>query len=190
MTDPSHLTNETSSLVYEDSFPLRWRPLSEAPTPAELASFQESNEDVLRVLAVLDEHPADLPEDHSEVAAELRRIDFKLNTLMDLVTRLLGRQLDLPPARRARLGATGITWFDPQPPARGALIGMDLYLSRKYPQSLHIFAQVETVEAVPQGEARVQARFEGVSVNLTNWLEKLIFVHHRRQVAHARRAQH
>lgn len=179
-----------TGLVYEDQLPLHWQALAAPMDAAHWQPLHESNEDVLRSLSTLEEHPQEIAEEHPAVAHELRRLDFKLNLLLDMVGLLVARDLALPERVPLRLAAQGLEWITPQPPALGSLVRLELYLSSKLPRPLVLLGRIQCRSPVADGLSRVVAVFEDLSELEADWLEKIIFVHHRRQVAHARRVPH
>ena len=78
-------------LAYEDLLPVRWRPQSE--TVSEVMAAQHLVERNLRVLQAcdaLEEHgQTEKSDDESPHSADLMRLDFKLNLLLDLAGQLL-----------------------------------------------------------------------------------------------------
>lgn len=180
----------TTGLVYEDQLPLHWQVIATSLDAAHWQPLHEANEDLLRSLSTLEEHPQDIAEEHPAVAHELRRLDFKLNLLLDMVGLLVERDLSLPERVPLRLAARGLEWSTRQPPALGSLVQMELYISSKLPRPLVLLGRIQANSAATDGMSRVVAVFEDLSELEADWLEKIIFVHHRRQVAHARRAPH
>ena len=181
-TDPFN-----TGLVYEDQLPLHWQAVVAPMDATHWLHLHETNEDVLRSLSMLEEHPHEIVEEHPAVAHELRRLDFKLNLLLDMVGLLVARDLALPARVLLRLAAHGLEWSTPQPPALGSLARLELYLSSKLPRPLVLLGRIQSHSPAADGLSRVVAVFEDLSELEADWLEKIIFVHHRRQVAHARR---
>lgn len=176
----------TTGLIYEDVIPLRWSVVTAALTEAQQARLQETNEEALRIIAALDEHPAESSNEHDAVAQELQRLDFKLNMVLDLVGQLLSQHLVLPAPAPVRLGPNSIEWDAPAVPDAGGLVNVEIFLSRKYPRAITLHGRVRQVNALG-GARRVQVMFESVSALVQQSLEKFIFRHHRRRIAHARR---
>jgi hypothetical protein len=103
--------------------------------------------------------------------------------VLDMVGQVLAHQMSLPPRTAVRLSATHLYWTSASPPAAGSHGIAEVYLSPRYPRALRLSG---TVEAVEQGHARIGLTALGEGVQ--ELLEKLIFRHHRRQIAQARRA--
>ena len=73
-------------LAYEDVLPLAWRRLPEPFDPATIGSFADRNLRVLQSLSALEEHgQIEKPDDSSVHAADILRLDMKMNLLLDMV---------------------------------------------------------------------------------------------------------
>lgn len=173
-------------LVYEDSLPLAWAPAGVADD-ASFDHIQEANEKFLRIASVLDEQLAEPADAEPELTHELRRLESKLDMLLEMVGRALAAQLTLPPAAHVWLSSERIEWISPdKPPGPQAQVLVSLYLVAAYPYPLLLAGKVHAVEADAAGQ-RVTVVFEELGETVRDWLDKTIFRHHRRQIAHARR---
>jgi hypothetical protein len=182
MTDaPSH-SSLGRGLVYEDRLPLRWRRV----TVREHAHVEASNAGFLRVVQALEQPPVELTDEHPDVAREFHRLESKIDLMLDLLGRLLVRQIDLPAPVPVRLTAERLGWqTTDQPPEAGTGVEVELYLRPEYPHPLLLAGRV--VEVVPAGAAKqVVVEFDALGEAVHDWLEKTIFRHHRRLV-HAQR---
>ena len=169
-----------SGLVLEDRLPLRWRVVE---TPGVVPSLQLSNEETLRVILSLDEHHVEASDENPEFAHEIQRLETKINLILELVSQVLARQLQLPEALPVRLSAHEIEWETATLPAMGSPVLIEIYVCPRYPRPLMLPATV-------QGFAGRQARavFDDLGEPAQELLEKLIFRHHRRQIAATRRS--
>lgn len=181
--------NETGSgqgmgLAYEASLPIRWVARHEPADASFLAGINLADESVLRVLLSLDEsHPEANAESESGVAHELSRLEFKVNLALDLLSELLASQLHLPAAVPVRVTGTHVEWqTDASPAVVGDRVLVDLYWSVRYPRPLKLAGVVESID---RGERHTTARMriDGLTDANHEMLEKLIFRHHRRQIA-------
>lgn len=179
-------------VVYKDIIPLGWREI----TPEELEftslTMQDTNEEVLRSIATLDEFHIDSQDEGGahHAGSDLGRIECKINLLLDMVTRLVVRETAMPDAVPITLGAAGIEWSSPVPPKEGNLLELSLYLDHKYPRPFLAIGRVAGVEAVSDAseDFLVRLNFEMMSDAVQSALEKLIFRQHRRSIAQSRRA--
>ncbi len=170
-----------AGLVYATQLPVRWTPL---PEDASSEAARRANAELLRILAVIEEPISEPGEERA--AAELQVLNAKLDVLIELTGRLLSAQEDVPPEVPVRLRATGMEWFEPQPPAAGQRILLELFLSRHYPTPLRLAARVVT-SSPADATSRIVAHFETQDESTRDWLEKRIFRHHRRMIAQRRR---
>ncbi|MDP1708487.1 MAG: PilZ domain-containing protein [Gammaproteobacteria bacterium] len=174
-------------LVYEDHLALQWSAVEARPDESEAIALAESNLDILRTLLMLGDSRGELAEDSANVAHELARMDFKLNLVLDLVGEVLSYYHDQPARVLVRLGMQGVEWEAAEAPAPGGLVGIELYLSARYPRALRLLGRVRSVTPLAQG-MRTVVMFEDTSESVQDLLEKIIFRHHRRRIAHARRS--
>lgn len=173
-------------LVYEDMLPLRWRSVELRHTTLELARLQDNNEEVLRIIAVLDEHLSDTSEEHAPLSQEMLRVETKVNLLLGLVGQLFTLHYPQPPTRPIKLSPHTIEWVSGDGAAVGEYGVVELYLSPRCPRPLVFPGAVTKVEALPGGHS-IQVEFAGLGDGTRERLEKIIFRHHRRSVALARR---
>jgi Atypical PilZ domain, cyclic di-GMP receptor len=169
-----------SGLVLEDRMPLRW---SVSETPGGAPHQQQANEETLRVILSLDEHHVEASDENPEFAHEVERLETKINLILELVSQVLARHLQLPEARPVRLSAHEIEWETATAPAVGSPVVIEAYVCPRYPRPLFLPA---TVQGVAAGRAR--AVLDDLGEPVQELLEKLIFRHHRRQIAATRRS--
>ncbi len=182
------ISSTGKALVYEDQVPLRWSPV-EAPLPAaQLASLDQRNEEMLAFIAALEEYKGDGADDeHEPHRQELLRVEHKINLLLEMVGQLLARHADLPGAVPVRLSPGAIEWRSENAPAVGERLLLEIFINKKYPSPLVFPGRVRQVDAQDQGgAARIVVEFEQGSDAVTHALEKMIFRHHRRRIAHVR----
>lgn len=171
-------------LAYEDVLSVVW--LSRPAGFNELAAqrLADRNMRLLQAYEALDEHgSAEKGDETAPHSAELARLDFKLNLLLDLVGQLLSASHPRPIALPVRFNSLGASW---QPADRVPKVGdaglLQVYLLDALVQPLTLPANVVTV--AESGHARV--RFESLSEPVADQIEKLVFRRHRRKIAGAR----
>ena len=188
-----------SGLVYEDVLPLRWR-VREFDAPGNSGAPDDANREFLRFVSIIEEQVVQsLGDEPEEVAREILRIETKLNLLLDMVAKLLTRQVDLPRALPVRLSARGIEWFcddaalaqpschgGPEALRPGAGIDVEIFLRPDYPRPLALPARIERLSG-EAGGMRVAAAFEEFGAPVRDLLEGMIFRRHRQSVAGKRR---
>jgi len=184
MTDSG--TESEQGLIYEDLLPLKWQTLTGEPSSLEMAKLDAGNEEVLRFIDVLDEHPGESAGEHPSINQELAKVEIKFDLLLNMLTQLLSVYFPLPAPVNVRLTPFGVQWTSQtivNPESRGLI---EIYLNSRCPRALVFPARVEHAEQDGQ-EYRVSVQFTEMSDPIRERLEKMIFRHHRREVALARR---
>jgi hypothetical protein len=175
-------------LIFEDFLPLGWSP-GPLPQGVMLARMNADNQQLLGAESSLDEvrvHEA-LKDESPALLHELQRLEFKLNVLLRITSDLARRSSNLPSPQHIKLTAAGMEWVGDDLPVGGATGVLDLFINTTLPQPLKLPATV--VGGGTHGEARTaQMQFSGLSDQVVDLIEKLIFRHHRRLVAGARTA--
>lgn len=171
-------------LAYEDLVPLAWRALPEPFDPAVISSFADRNLRTLQAVAALDEHgQVEKVDDNSSSAADIARLELKVNLLLDMVGQLLTASHPRPKATSIRFNALGAVWQGSAPyPALGNQGVLEVYLRDCIADPLRLVGRIASVG--PDG--RIKARFIPPGENIADLLEKLAFRKHRRQVAGAK----
>ncbi len=174
-------------LFYESNIPLVWQVMDAVPDDNELMIINEDNGRFLKALAALNEGMPEAAEEIPQTAAELQRLDLKLNLLLEIVGQLLASQSTLPLPTQVRLGHCGIDWVAQDFPPSGVLVRVEVYLRKELPSPLKFHGVAVITEGaqddVDGEKKRVQLRFVGLSTALQDDLEKFIFRHHRRSIA-------
>jgi hypothetical protein len=171
---------DSASLVFEGQLPIAFHAIANIPNPGSLSACNERNEHALRS-SLLPNEPVEV-EDNDEISQHLRRQEAKLDLLLDLVSTLLARQGNNPGTRQVRLSAEGVRWQDGELAfALDDCIEVEVHMTPGIPQALKFYGKVIAAEA-----GMYEAEFYGVSQQVVDLLEKLIFRHHRRAVAQQR----
>jgi hypothetical protein len=174
------LNNE---LAYEDLLPVAFRPLAKPLDLPAIAALTDRNVRMLQVCAVLEEQGAlEKKDDSSPHAADILRLEVKVNLLLDLVGQLLAAQLPRPAPALVRFNAIGALWKAAAPPRAGQQGLLEIWLRDSLPRPLTLPANVTQVAA----DGHVKATFVPPGEATADLLEKLAFRRHRRQVAGVR----
>lgn len=183
------MTSDTqhSSLVFNGCLPLAWRELPAFPDDAELKHLEQNNLHTLNVLFALDIHVGDYGDDPALLfgTSELKRLDFKVGLLLEMVGILFANQQAVPPERQLTLTVAGLSWRTDVIPSPQALLRLELYGSLSYPRPLILHAAVSETLAV-DGAHQVKAAFYQPGEPLQESLERYIFLRHRRMIANQR----
>lgn len=177
-----------AGLVYEDTVPMRWKEVGKEIQPSQLIRINESNEEILRFISVLDEYRSESSnETHGSSLGDMTRIEYKMNLILDLVSQILVHHVDMPHTVPIRMNATGILWKCEAPLNPGQYVLLDIYFYQKYPRPIVLPGKIQSVEKAGDGY-NTWVSFEDINDTVRRWLDKLIFRQHRRGVAHARRS--
>jgi hypothetical protein len=171
-------------LAFQDVLPVVWRQL---PGPADrdlTAGFTERNLQMLQAWDAMDEHgPLDKQDESAPYAADIMRLDLKLNLLLDMVGQILAANRPRPPAVPVRFNALGGMWRGTTPlPEAGEHGVAEIYLHDCLAQPVRLAGRVTSV--APDGHVKV--RFTPVGEAVADLIEKLAFRRHRRQIAGSR----
>jgi hypothetical protein len=168
-------------LAYEDVLPVAWRRFPEPFDPTVMSSYTDRNLRVLQALAALDAHgQAEKADDNSPHAADIMRLDLKVNLLLDMVGALLVASRPRPRASSIRFNALGAVWLAATPfPELGSQGFLEVYVRDCIAEPLRLAGRIASVG--PDG--RVKVRFTSLGENIADLVEKLAFRKHRRQVA-------
>lgn len=174
-----------NELAYHDVLPVGFEPINGTPEPFRMAGIEEANLILLQACLAVEELPMrEKGEDPHPLAADLARIDFKLNLVLQLVGKLV------PPDRsaaavRVRFNAIGVSWeLSGVPPRVGQRGLVRIRLRGSLPQTLDLYAEI--TENMGAG---ITARFIDLSASVTELLQKLCFLMHRKQVAGSRKSR-
>jgi hypothetical protein len=171
-------------LAFQDVLPLTWRVTASAIDRDTVAGYMERNARVLQAREALDQlGPVDKPDENAPNAADLMRLELKVNLLLDLVGQVLAANRPRPAAVPVRFNAQGLVWRSQGPlPEAGAHGIAEIYLHDCLAEPLRLPGRISSV--TPDGHVKV--RFVPVGEPVADLLEKLCFRRHRRQIAGAR----
>jgi hypothetical protein len=172
-------------LAYQDVLPVQWKPLPRPPDRFELIGMDEANTLLLQACIAVEEHPArDKNEDLEPLAGELARLDFKINLVLQLLSKLVTQEPIAAPTP-IQFNALGASWDCPGPmPVVGDKGVLRIQLRSSLPQPLELPAEVSTVT----GPA-VRFMIPELSEGNAELIQKLAFLRHRRHIADARKAR-
>ena len=171
-------------LAFQDVLPVLWRP-SPGPLDADTAAgLADRNLQVLQAWDAMEEHgPVEKPDENTPYAADLMRLERKMNVLLDLVGQILAANRPRPIPAAVRFNALGAAWRGAPPlPEAGAQGVLEVYLHDCIAQPLRLAGRVTNV--TPDGN--VKARFVPLGEAVADLIEKMAFRRHRRQIAGTR----
>jgi hypothetical protein len=171
-------------LAFQDVLPVLWRPLTTAERDV-AAGFDERNLRLLQAWDAMEEHvaPEKQQSEDPPYAAEILRLDLKVNLLLDLVGQLLAANRPRPPAIPIKFNAVGATWRGTGTlPEAGQQGIIEIHLRDCLAEPLRLAGRVTNV--APDGQIKV--KFLPMGEAVSDLIEKLAFRRHRRQIAGAR----
>jgi Atypical PilZ domain, cyclic di-GMP receptor len=183
MIDPADTTVLFEKLAYEDLLPVRWVPLDKQIDDVAAGNLAERNVRVLQACAALEEYGLTEKDSESPHSADLMRLDFKLNLLLDLAGQLLAQSHTRVGPVPIRLNSMGASWKTDTVPMTGSHGILEVGIRDIVVQPLNLPAQI--VATTNLAEAR--ARFTVLGEVVADHIEKLVFRRHRRKIADARR---
>jgi hypothetical protein len=170
-------------LAYEDVVPLSWKRLPEPVDPILAGGYAERNLRILQVLTAMEESGKVEVDESSPNSAELARLDMKVNLLLDLMGQLLVANQPRPRPASVRFNALGAVWQAVAPhPELGAQGVLEMHLRDCIAEPLRFLGRIASIS--PDG--RVKVRFANPGEQVADFIEKLAFRRHRRQVAGAK----
>jgi len=171
-------------LAFQDVLPVTWRSIPGAIDADTAAVYNERNMRLLQAREAMDQlGPVENADENSPHAADLMRLELKVNLLLELVGQILATNRPRPPAVPVRFNSLGAVWRAAAPlPEAGAQGIVEIYLHDCLAEPLKIPGRVASV--TPDGH--VKARFAPVGETVADLLEKLAFRRHRRLVAGSR----
>jgi hypothetical protein len=127
--------------------------------------------------------PTESSDEASANAADIIRLELKVNLLLDLVGQILASNRPRPVAVPVRFNSLGAIWRSNTPlPDAGTQGIVEIYLHDCLAEPLRLPGRIASV----QPDGHIKARFAPVGETVADLLEKLAFRRHRRLVAGSR----
>jgi len=176
-----------SGLSYINILPVEWHPVSSEQDDI-LDRYLQSNESLLNAINDLEDHHAiESADEHSLVMQEVARLDRKLDLILDMLGRMLSQYQKIPPAVPVTLAIEQVQWETTEPPEQKMHVEIRIFISQEYPMPLVLSGCVTLVTQGSAGRSLVTVELDTLPDPLENNLNKLIFRHHRRSIATARK---
>ena len=179
----------SDQLSFQDILPLACEGLASEPTFNEFMRFDERNASLLKTLATEDQSRREPEPSLEALMQEIDRLDQKLNLMTELLADLVRREVVVPPAIAFRLSSAGVSFAPEEASFRqGDWVKVSLFLLPNVPRPLEFAGKVVATDStfVP-GDWKTVV-FEQVNEVVESSLDRLVFKHHRREVA-MRRAE-
>lgn len=176
-----------SNLAFTGFLPLAWQELPTLPEPNERQHQEKINLHTLHILFALDIHAGDYGDDPITFtsASELKRLDFKVSLLLEMVGQLFARQQAIPPERALTLTVNELNWRADAAPTASATLRLELYCNLSYPHPLILYAHIDEIISI-ENDFQIKATLHQPGEPLQEALERYIFLQHRRAIANQR----
>lgn len=172
---PIHLTKK---------LPLLWHLCEKQSLDQEVEDWQSLNEQTLLNLTLFDDSSSNIqmPIDNDNTGLEI--LNKKINLLSQLLQYYLQQQVRLPDKKQVCLSANGIEWQQQQALnfVAGDYIKIELILNVIYPRPLEIACCVQDLQQ-SNAHYKIVCDFYRLGENVAELLEKMLFRHHRREIA-------
>lgn len=175
---------DSRGVTYRGNMLLQWEERADGE-PSTGPDQGDKNERLLRaMLFSQDIHHEHGDESGDRLAADLARVEAKLDLLLDMVSGIVRTEQCAAVELVVTLWLGGAVWRtgnDPVP-AVGDRLWLSLYIDSRLAQPLRLPVRVTRIEAVEQ-ENEVTVAFEDLDEPVLDLLGKLIFRQHRRMIA-------
>ena len=175
----------SDQLSYQDMLPLACARLQGQPSFSDFMRFDERNASLLKTLAS-DEQTRREPEPSLEaLMQEIDRLDQKLNLVTELLADLVRREVVVPPPQPFRLSSAGVSfeYSEAESVGEGDWMQVSLFLLANVPRPLEFAGRVVRSNPDFVAENWLTVSFEQVNEVVESALDRLVFKHHRREVA-------
>jgi len=171
-------------LAFQDVLPTQWRNQTGGTDREVAENYGRRNVRVLQSWAAMDEQSTvEKPDESAPFAADLMRLNLKVDLLLDIVGQILITNRPRPPAVSVRFNSLGAIFRGQAPlPETGAQGVLEIYLRDCIAEPLRLLGRVTNV--APDGHIKVRFLPPGEAV--ADLIEKLAFRSHRRQIAGTR----
>ena len=185
----------SEGLSFEDHLPCEIESRLELPSLAERVRLNDRNFSLLKSHALEDYQRRDIDYELEGIASEIERIDQKMNLMTELLCDLLSAEAQIPVPRALAISMAGLQLR----PAAGEVydegdwVILNLFLIQGVPRPLQLLARVVPMQGNALAAAETAASpltfsFVDLSDGVSSLLGRLVFRHHRREVA-LKRAQ-
>src|SRR5215472_16175029 len=166
------------------ALPVSWEALDHAPSPEDCGKAAWSNAGVLGfLLHGIEIEAAQRPGDE-RLAEALAPLRIKLDTVIEMLSRLTYRDVIVPPVCDIELGTDRIAWHSPQSLRVGDWLRIKLYFDPTFLEPIVLYGHAAS--AIPDDQAGgcgVQAELAETALETEEAVARLAFLAQRRQLA-------
>lgn len=180
---PEALHGAVAAVQLDGVFPLDW--VDELNPPQTNAEVMADNSTLLRALLMLDEPPVSHEVEHGR-PDPIQNLERRVDLLLLMASAALRGLGNLPPERPCALSSRKLRWASEQPLHVGRRLWARIYLRHRIALPLLLPGRIG--ELIPdRGQFWHTLELDALDQQVQNDLDRLIFRHHRRQVARQRK---
>ncbi len=180
---PDALHGAVAAVQLDGVFPLDW--VDALNPPQTLAEVMADNNTLLRALLMLDEPPVSHDGDHGR-ADPIQNLERRVDLLLLMASAALRGLGNLPAERPCALSSRKLRWASSEPLDVGRRLWARIYLRHRVALPLLLPGQI-TERQPDRGQFWHTLELDSLDQHVQNDLDRLIFRHHRRQVARHRK---
>ena len=174
-------------LSYSDHLSFSIARRTDPPPLAERVRMNDRNLSLLKTHALEDFQRREIDAEFEGIASEIERIDQKMNLITELLCDLLMSEEQIPTPMPIQLSAAGVQFVPDEPislrPKDWAIF--ELFLMDDVPRPLKLTVRV-VANSPDAPDNAITLSFADLSDGVQSMLGRLVFRHHRREVALAR----
>lgn len=179
---PDALHGAVAAVQLDGVFPLDW--VDELNPPQARAEVMADNNTLLRALLMLDEPTVSHDSEHGR-ADPIQNLERRVDLLLLMASAALRGLGNLPPERPCALSSRKLRWASEQPLEVGRRLWARIYLRHRIALPL-VLSGLITEQRPDRGQFWHTLELDPLDQQVQNDLDRLIFRHHRRQVARKR----
>lgn len=176
-----------SGLACQGHFPLRFSVIQEGDMASQYAQYIALNEERLNTLLRLDDYRPDRLDDGSAgLSPELKKLDCKLNLMLEMLSQLMALGAKAPEAIPVALSSYRLSWATNQVCGLGDWLRIELYLHTGYPFPIVLFGQID-VCVVHGADFQLEIALSVMPEQQQELYDKFLFRCHRRDIARTKK---
>jgi len=180
---PEALHGAVAAVQLDGVFPLDW--VDELNPPQGRAEVMSDNNTLLRALLMLDEPPVSHEAEHGR-SDPIQNLERRVDLLLLMASAALRGLGNLPPERPCALSSRKLRWASEQPLEVGRRLWARIYLRHRIALPLLLSGRITELHP-DRGQFWHTLELDPLDQQVQNDLDRLIFRHHRRQVARQRK---
>ena len=180
---PDALHGAVAAVQLDGVFPLDW--VEELNPPQAFAEVMADNMTLLRALLMLDEPTASHDGENGR-SDPIHNLERRVDLLLLMASTALRGLGNLPVERPCALSSRKLRWASEQPIELGRRLWARIYLRHRIALPLLLPGQI-TEQRPDRGQFWHTLELDPLDQQVQNELDRLIFRHHRRQVARQRK---